>query len=144
LWRVSIDGGQPVQLSSEAASLPRPSPDGKLLAFLKYSGDDPRFSSASIAIMPFAAGQPARPLASPPFAGNYLAWAPDGKAIDYAVTAAGVGNLWRQPVRGGPAERLTDFETGLLFQFAWSGPRKQILFARGETHKDIVLLNSFN
>jgi serine/threonine protein kinase len=144
LWRVSIDGGQPVQLSSEAASLPRPSPDGKLLAFLKYSGDDPRFSSASIAIMPFAAGQPARPFASPPFAGNYLAWAPDGKAIDYAVTAAGVGNLWRQPVRGGPAERLTDFETGLLFQFAWSGPRKQILFARGETHKDIVLLNSFN
>jgi Tol biopolymer transport system component len=143
LWRVSIDGGEPVQLTKQPASLPRVSPDGKLIACLYYSRADPRFSSFKIAAIPFDRGQPTKLFDMGPSVEDYVSWEPDGKALDYVETVDGVGNLWRQPLSGGPPEQLTTFESDRLFEFAWSR-KKQVVFARGDVSSDIVLISSFN
>ena len=58
LWRVPIEGGKPVQLSPDPASIPKVSPDGKLVTFKYFPDADPQLSPHGIAIMSFDGGAP--------------------------------------------------------------------------------------
>jgi Tol biopolymer transport system component len=71
-----------------------------------------------------------------------IAWSPDGKALDYIVNASGVGNLWRQPVGGGPPAQLTRFESEELYTFSWSRDGR-LACVRGATTHGVVLIENF-
>jgi serine/threonine protein kinase len=77
----------------------------------------------------------------PPGAGLNL-WSPDGHAIDYSITRGGVADLWRQPLAGGAPKQLTHFQSGLIYNFAWSTDGKALVVARGSVTADIVLLKA--
>lgn len=142
LWRVPINGGAPVQLTTFPTSLPQVSPDGKWIACIYFSGEDPRFSQAKIAVFPFSGGEPVKIFNRPPSSEGAVYWAPDGAALDYIVTNRGVGNIWRQPLNGNAAAPVTHFNSGDLFDFAWSSDGRRLAFARGRTGNDVVLINS--
>lgn len=83
LWRASVDGGNPVQLTTGAdgETSPRWSPDGRTIAFIAKRGSD---ESAQIFLLPADGGE-ARQLTSHASAVADIAWAPDGTAIYFTA-----------------------------------------------------------
>ena len=142
LWQAPIDGGQPVEISRQPASYPSVSPDGARVACVYFPGKDPRFSTDHLALMELNGGREFRVLDPSPSEETPIAWSPGGKALDYVVNAAGVGNLWRQPLDAGPAVQLTRFAGNELYWFAWSRDRR-LACARGTTTRGIVLIEDF-
>src|SRR5262249_18650105 len=116
------------------------SPDGKQVAanYRTQRGEPYR-----IAILPFEGGPPTRVFDYPGNAGRRLRWTPDGRALTYSVTQAGVTNLWNLPLNGGPPTQLTDFKDSHINSFAWSRDGRQLAFTRGVVNSDVVLIRNF-
>ena len=145
LWRVSIDGGAPQELTDKYTAGATLSPDGKSLACL-YREEQPN-SPLKLAILPFAGGELTRVFdASLPAEEVSLVppprWTPDGLALTYVVTSAGVSNIWLQPIDGGAPRQLTTFNADRIFSFEWSRDGKQLLVARGSVASDVVLISN--
>jgi Tol biopolymer transport system component len=68
-------------------------------------------------------------------------WAPDGEALTYVVTKAGVSNIWSQPLKGGPPQQLTHFTDQQIFYFDWS-PQGDLVLSRGSVASDAVLIRN--
>jgi Tol biopolymer transport system component len=69
-------------------------------------------------------------------------WAPDGRSVIWYDNRRNPGNLWRQPIAGGPATQLTRFTNDVIFSFAFSHDGTQVAIARGSTISDVVLITS--
>jgi len=89
---------------------PRPSPDGTLVAFVARWGN-----STAICLVPITGG-PERILTTDPapspgrgLSGGCFDWMPDGSGIVYCGRD---GNLWLQPMPGGAARPISDFDDG--------------------------------
>jgi Tol biopolymer transport system component len=76
---------------------------------------------------------------------NYelLRWTPDGRALTYTVTNAGVSNIWLQPIDGGRPKQITNFKEDQIFRMAWSHDGKNLAFDRGVTINNIILISEF-
>ena len=135
LWKISIDGGDPVEILPQPASFPRVSPDGRLIAYLALSGDSPKY----VALIPFAGGNSLKTFDIP---AEQIQWSPDSKSLIYNKTDHGIGNLWQQPIQGGPPNQLTAFSAQQISEFAVSRDGR-IVVARGIPLSDIVLIRHF-
>ncbi|MGA3326872.1 MAG: hypothetical protein ABSF45_20610, partial [Terriglobia bacterium] len=150
LWKISTDGGEPAQLTTEWTYLPAVSPDGKWIACV-YS-PDPNKQEYRLAILPAAGGGLAKTfeLKEEPVV---VGWTPDGQSLTYPasgpITVPGTGaatlaaNLWNQPIAGGPPRRITNFETGNIFAFAWSRDGKRLAVVHGPITGDVVMISNF-
>jgi Tol biopolymer transport system component len=119
LWRVSLQGGTPEQLTDYGSAYPAVSPDG-------IAGGQP--------VQTFdysASSSPGYPI---------IRWTQDGRNLTYIRDRQGVSNIWAQPLGGGPPKQLTDFEAGQIFNFAWSQDGHQLALARGSRTSDVVLI----
>jgi serine/threonine protein kinase/Tol biopolymer transport system component len=140
IWKLPVEGGKPVQLTDYASQYPAISPDGKWIALLDvHDLRNPRLAvisingGAPVKSFPYTANLPGNP---------YLQWSPDGRAIDYVDERKGVCNIWAQPVAGSPAKQITHFNSGLIFNFAWS-KNGDLAFSRGSQTSDAVLIKNF-
>src|SRR5262245_57980153 len=137
LWKVSIEGGDPVALTDKTASYPVVSPDGKWIACFTQSERDLK---TRLTVFPLAGGEPIalEPKAFPDYA--LVRWTPDSRVLCYIVTRRGVSNLWRNSLDGGAATQLTSFTTDQIFRFAWSRDGKSLACERGQSISELVLL----
>ena len=67
----------------------------------------------------------------------------EGATVPYARTRDGISNIYSQPLDGSPSKQVTDFNSGLIFQFAWSHDGKNLICARGVETSDVVLISNF-
>ncbi|HVS82179.1 MAG TPA: LpqB family beta-propeller domain-containing protein [Pyrinomonadaceae bacterium] len=144
VWKVSIDGGEPVRLTDKWTANPTVSPDGSLIACF-YRVDQPN-APAKVAIIPFAGGDPVKvlDLPRPSFSGAPgLRWTPDGRALTFIDTTNGVSNIWSLPLDGGAPKQLTDFKTDQIFWFDFSRDGKQLALSRGTQTSDVILIRDF-
>ncbi len=100
--RISVE----MCLAGRELTEPRPSPNGKSVAFVARWG-----TSCALVTVP-ATGGPERIVTSEPspapgrgLGGGCYDWLPDGSAV---VFAAADGDLWLQPILGGPARRVSE------------------------------------
>ena len=144
LWKVSIDGGEAVQLTDKWTSNPTVSPDGSLVACWYRDDDQQPNTPAKVAIIPFAGGDPVKVFDIPGSVNIAagLRWTPDGRALTYIDTINGVSNIWSLPIDGGAPKQLTDFKAEQIFAFDWSRDG-QLLLSRGVVSRDVVLIGSF-
>jgi Tol biopolymer transport system component len=146
LMKVPSGGGPESQLTDYNSIWPSVSPDGKWIA----SGYSPgQNQPVSLALVPFAGGQPARVFPLPvtgQFPGVWtpapLLWTPDGRAISFLNSVNGLGNIWEQPVSGGPPKQVTHFTSDNIFSFDWSRDGRLAL-SRGTDTTDALLIKNF-
>jgi hypothetical protein len=144
IWRIPAEGGEPVRLTKEPSMQPDISPDGKLLACFSRAG--PESAPWKIAILPAEGGSVLKTFELPATVSPFwpgLRWAPDGLSLTYVATSGGVSNVWSQPLTGGPAKQLTDFQENQIYFFSWSLKSRQLACARGQVVNDLFLVRNF-
>jgi serine/threonine protein kinase len=144
VWKVSIDGGAPMQLTDQVMFNPTVSPDGSQIAC--FYREDREGSLSKVAIIPFAGGDSVKVLDIPQSvqvnAGG-LRWTLDGRAVTYVATTDGVSNIWSLPLEGGKPVPLTDFKTDRIFWYDFSRDGKQLALSRGTQTSDVILIRDF-
>jgi Tol biopolymer transport system component len=143
IWKVSIEGGVPTQLTTEETDHPAVSPDGKWIACVYWP--DPAQPPAKLAVFPAEGGGFTKTLE---WKGGTedsegVRWTPDGQSLTYALSDGVAANLWKQPISGGPPREITNFTTGTIFSFAWSRDGKRLAVVRGSRSNDVVLISNF-
>jgi len=125
------------------------SPDGKLIAYLTWPNspvENPASPSASkpnqLKVIPSGGGTPLYQFDWPGSASDPR-WAPGGEAVEYVLTKNGVSNIWQQKLTGGPPKQITNFESGLIFDFDWSRDGRQLALTRGSQSSDVILISNF-
>lgn len=142
LWRASIDGSSPMQLTYKYSNWPAISPDGKLIA---CSYLDEAAGKWRLTTVPSDGGAPQSSFDMPipylqHFAWQRIRWTTDGKGIAYINNREGISNIWSQPVAGGPPQKITDFKSDQIFNFAWSPNGRELAYLRGIVRSDVVLI----
>jgi len=141
LWKISVDGGEPIRLSQQPTVRLAVSPDGKWIA--SWFRDKEPTGHWRLGILPSAGGPPAQlfDVASTVQISwdAALQWTGDSSAVTYIDHRGGVENLWAQPLAGGPAKPVTDFKENRIFSFAWSHDGR-LLASRGVQTNDVVLI----
>ncbi len=152
--RVNITGEKPPETLSQDSGLGSGaslyiSPDGKRIAYLvgpNVPVEAPASPSASkpnqLRVIPFAGGA-ALYRVDWPLPPKAVRWAPAGDAVEYLLIRNGVSNIWRQKLSGGPPKQITNFESGQIFDFAWSHDGRQLALTRGTKSSDVVLISNF-
>lgn len=141
IWKVPIDGGSPVNLSSQMviAALPSVSPDGTMVEFSTSSGTGANLRPMWV-VVPSNGGAPLYTLNADTRPHSTARFTPDGKSLSYIVVEHGVSNLWAMPLTGGEPKQLTDFKSDLIFDYSWSRDGKQLALSRGQVSQDVVML----
>jgi Tol biopolymer transport system component len=113
------------------------SPDGTKFAHFTRRGD------ALVAVVKtFPGGDVVQEFALPDgyFAVPDIIWSSDGGSLTYAaVDSNAVGNLWQQPLTGGPPKQLTNYTSDEIFYFNFSPDGTQLAIVRGSWRHDVVL-----
>lgn len=142
LWRVPIDGGKPLPVTQDPASIPQVSPDGKLIACEYFPGAEPQLSKRMVAVMNYKDGSIRAMIEQWPFGFSHVLWEPEGRVLTFILNSGEAGNIWREPLTGGPPSRLTDFNTDEIFAYAWSKDGR-LASSRGKRVRDVVLVKGF-
>ena len=138
---MTIDGGEVAQISDRVAFGPNFSPDGKLLScnIFDESVSPARYRQA---IVSFADGALLKVLDLPTTAGA-VSWLPGGKDYVYVDRSHDIGNLWSQPVAGGPAKQLTKFGSDFIEYYDVTRDGKRFIVSRSTGGNDIILIKNF-
>lgn len=140
LMKISINGGQPVKATSQFSEIVSRfdiSPDGKTIVLGTY---DFKTERPNISLISSETGKVERMLEYDPRHTGILRFTPDGKAITYPIIEKGVGNLWLQPLDGGPGRQLTHFTSLKIYSYQWSPDGKNLALVRGDTPSDLVMI----
>jgi len=139
--KISLEGGDPVELTHYWTVFPRISPDGKLIA----AGYQDEHQIPHFAIIPSAGGQPLKllPMADSVLPAVGLEWTPDSSTLVYVQKRNGVTNIWSQSINGDPAKQITNFKSDLIFRFALSRDGRELVLARGTRTRDVMLIRNF-
>ncbi|HEX6127191.1 MAG TPA: winged helix-turn-helix domain-containing protein [Pyrinomonadaceae bacterium] len=135
LWRISTDGGQPIQLTKFAVSWAQHSPDGRFIAGSFNDGGTTR-----VGVFTADGGEILKTFDVPPRANFRLGihWTPDGSAITYRDWGYGI---WRQGIDGGAPARLEGLPQEKIYAYAWSNDGSKFAFTRGMEIRDVVLIS---
>jgi Tol biopolymer transport system component/DNA-binding winged helix-turn-helix (wHTH) protein len=143
IFRMPVQGGPSVEiakiLGENMGGRLSISPDGKFLAY-PYRDSVP-VPATKLAIISVEGGAPMKVLNAPGEVWGLL-WSPDGKSLQYSYPKNGTYNILDQPLAGGEPRQLTNFDTGIIFDFHWSHDGKRLLMARGEASSDATLLSN--
>jgi dipeptidyl aminopeptidase/acylaminoacyl peptidase len=112
----------------QRVSDPRPSPDGKRIAFVVTVMDkDANRGKSDIWLVAAEGGEAPRRLTASPAADMNPCWSPDGKKIAFISTRSGVPQIWTIDLSGGEAIQLTTLSTGAS-GVIWSPDGKLMAF----------------
>jgi Tol biopolymer transport system component len=138
VWKVPMEGGNPVRLSDAEAQDLNISPDGKMIA---YSYEDPSANPPQgVAITAFEGGPAIKHFDILSSVGTKFRWGTDGRSLLYTKNEGGVDNIWNQPIAGGTPKQITHFNSEIISSFNLSRDGKRLVMSRGTARQDAVLL----
>ena len=147
IFKISIEGGEPVELASGSQSTPAVSPDGKLIAYQLTDGQGASAKS-KIVVQRLESGAVIKVIEIAwTLDWQELGWSPDGRALTYVHDTTGSSqNLYMQPLDGGAPVQLTHFdsEPAMLRAYAWSRDGKKLALTRARYNdSDVVMFSGF-
>jgi len=137
LLRSSIDGGEPEPVGDSQCSRPSISPDGKYIACVTEDDKEVYVLSADSGemIQKFS-------VASYPAINTGVRWMPDSSGFVYIRYDKMASNLWTQPIDG-ELRQMTDFTSGIIYNFAYSTDGTRLFLGRGYPTQDVFLIRNF-
>lgn len=147
IYIVAASGGVPRRLTSGGGSLPRWSPDGKMIAYTITATNTPGVpSEAPLRVIPVDGG-PVRTISIPASFGEMAAiegWSADGKKLYFRVIAPnGDRNIAEASLDGSPPKVLVSFDDRERQPFNpfFSTDGKTIYFTLGRHEADIWMMD---
>lgn len=134
LFKVSIEGGDPVRLTDTTTQYPAISPDGKLIA-TSYR-EDPEADKT--AIYSFDSGALLKVWNISSF---IICWTPDGSGLTYIDQHK--RNVVTRPLEGDSPMQLTHFKDGAITALDWSRDGK-LACARNVVTADVIIINDLH
>jgi Tol biopolymer transport system component len=139
VWRIAAGGGPSVLVLDYLTIQPSLSSDGSHLAFKHIDSSTGR-TRPVLGVARATGGPPVKMFEVPSaLYSQIVRWRPDG-ALTYLTTEAGVRNLRVQPLDGSASTQITQFTSGLIWDYAWSRDGKRLALSRGTTTSDVVLI----
>jgi eukaryotic-like serine/threonine-protein kinase len=146
IFKISIDGGTPVELARGTRFDPPVSPDGRLIAYGRTDGQGASAKS-KIVVQRLEDGAILNEIKADPVNFHHLGWTPDSHALTYVQNTTGsTQNLYLQPLAGGAPLQLTHFdsEPGVVAAYAWSRDGTKIAITRARYNDtDVVMFSGF-
>jgi eukaryotic-like serine/threonine-protein kinase len=139
IWRANIDGNNPVKLRDGLGEPHAISPDGKWIAVSTGEGATPEAFHYGLYVLPSSGGKAIAQFSPNMQYVSQIQFSPDGKALILAINN-GPGNLFIQPMSGGPMKQLTNFKSLQINSFSISPDGKHVAVNRGIVSSDAVLL----
>ncbi len=141
LMKVPLGGGPAEEFYSNAdwnSYSPRISPDGRRIAFSTYNVHtwEKKLYVASLEGDRMGKVENALELNLV----NQIQWSPDSRSLAVISNRSGAQNLWKLPIDGSDAVQMTDFKSGKLLNFSWTGDKTGLIVARGNTNNDLILI----
>ena len=140
MWKVSIDGGEPVQFSNLPFTARSLLEGGKLISG-QYFDEQVTPHRWRLALFSLETGQIAK-VFDPP-AKAIATWMTDEKTFLYTAAENDAENVWSMSIDGGAEKQLTRFSSLRLFNVAPSPDAKQLALARGTSNADVILIKDF-
>ncbi|HQR36712.1 MAG TPA: winged helix-turn-helix domain-containing protein [Blastocatellia bacterium] len=136
LWKIPAEGGVPISLTDHEAQTPHYSPDGRWISYI---------SPGRVAIISADGGAPVKTFDVPNSVEWNIGyrWIPDAQGLTYIVKGKTFDNLWLQPLNGDPPHPLTDFNSGEIYNYAFSRNGQRLFLARGYSIRDVLLIREF-
>ena len=136
LWRVSVNGENPVNLTNRATRSPRISPDGKTIACYI---SNPETNKMMLALVSAETGEVLKYPATPrsddiPF----LDWSKDGENLFVVLRREKPFSLWKIPLNGSPPEQLREWENDAIFRLAISRNGERVFYEVGNQLNSVV------
>jgi Tol biopolymer transport system component len=143
ICRVSINGGDIVEVTHTNSFAPAISPDGQLVAF--FSTEE---TGTVLRVIRFRGGEPVKTFNLSPdneylLWANVTQWSHDGRLLTYTESKRHVSNIYGIPFNGGPITQLTRFDSGIIFNFAWSSDGSRLAVVRGQFTRRVVSITGF-
>jgi serine/threonine protein kinase/Tol biopolymer transport system component len=143
LASVSIDDGEVKDLfPGEKIEFGNPnvSPDGKQIAFgARYIDKNTGKGKKELRIADFLSDGSVKLQKTYESKSSVMHWAADGKSI-YYVNPKGMGNIWSFTIESGKEQPLTEFSSGIIYNFTSFENGEGILILRGNIQSDLVLI----
>ena len=139
LWRIPVEGGAAEQITKHLTMHPAVSPTNGAIACW-YAADVTK-PTWKIALLNADGSGPVKLFDVPATVrpDSTLRWTPDGTAFSYVDDRQGSSNIWLQPIAGGEPRQLTQFPSGQIYSFDWTGDGR-IVYSRGMSTSDVVLI----
>jgi Tol biopolymer transport system component len=148
IYKVSIAGGTPAELSRGTSFSPVVSPNGKLITYGKTEGQGAGTKSKIIVQrLDDGAIEKQIEMISPFDDWHALGWIPDGKALSFLHNTTGsTQNVYMVSLSGGAPVQLTHFasESVAMPAYAWSKDGKKFAITRARyDDTNVVLFSGF-
>jgi Tol biopolymer transport system component len=142
IWTQPTAGGEAKMLVDDPQAWnPRFSPDGTKLLYCTTRAVPNGPGRNVMVVIPAVGGTPLVEIGRPN--ADYWRWAPDQKSALFLKLEGDTNNLWRLPLDGKPAERMTSFKSTFIFDYALVDGGKTLVYSRGEGGDDAVLITNF-
>jgi serine/threonine protein kinase/Tol biopolymer transport system component len=147
IFKISTEGGTPVELTHGSVFFAAVSPDGALVAYGRTDGQGAS-ARLKIVIQKLEGGAIVQEIDVPSTYNFYrLGWTPDGHALTYVHNTTGnTQNVYMQELAGGAPVQLTHFdsEPAVVAAYAWSRDGKKFAVTRARyADADVVMFSGF-
>jgi serine/threonine protein kinase/Tol biopolymer transport system component len=136
VWKVPLEGGEPVRVG-ERYRMPVFSPDNQFLA----CRTDLESRSRNVAIFSTQGGRPLRHVPIPIQEWQRVQWLANGRELSYVKNVDGYSNIWTYDLDTGASKQLTNFNSDLIYAYAWSPDYKQVACQRGTKISDVTMIS---
>ncbi len=142
LWRVSINGENPVKLTDRTTRTPRISPDGKTIAcYILHS----ETGAMSLALVSAETGEVLKYPATPPHDDiPFLDWAKDGENLFIVLRQGKPSSFWKLPLNGSQPEQIREWENDAVFRLAISRNGERVFYEVGNQLNSVVQFQSLD
>ncbi len=136
IWKVSVDGGTPIQMTNKSSKSAEVSPDSKMFACFYHPSKEAKLK---LAVFPIEGGEPLHLFDVPvDLLYEKLRWTLDNQSLVYAFYNS---TAWKQNLSGGEPETFLKFPGENINAFSWSPDGEKFAVAYGKEVRDVVIFS---